>query len=347
MSKILCFGELMLRLIPDLSGSWLEEGKMRCHVGGAELNVAMALANWGNDVSYLTALPENAVTENIKSYIHSKGIDTSLIRNIEGRVGIYYLPENADLKNSAVVYDRVDSAFYKLKPGDINWDEVFSDVSWFHISAISPALNQNLADLCLEAVKAAAKRNITISIDLNYRSKLWQYTSDPAAIMIPIVSECQVIMGNIWSAEKLLGIPAETHFIEQKEYLKAADNSAASIFSRFKNCNTVAFTFRFEDENAVLNYQGYLNQNGASFISSQFEFTGILDKVGSGDCFMAALIHGLMNAESAQNVIEFCASAAVSKLFEKGDHSSRTVEEIGSFFKEYFTHLNGKFTNLK
>jgi 2-dehydro-3-deoxygluconokinase len=347
MSKILCFGESLLRLVPDLSGPWLEEGKLRCHIGGAELNVAMALANWGHDVSYLTALPENAVTENIKSYIHSKGIDISLIRNTEGRLGIYYLPENADLKNAGVVYDRTDSAFYKLKPGEINWDEIFEEVSWFHISAISPALNQNLADLCIEAVKGARSRNISISIDLNYRAKLWQYTSDPVAIMLPIVSECQVIMGNIWSAEKLLGIALDTAAIDQNEYIKAADKTASQIFGLFDKCTTIAFTFRFENERNVMNYQGYLNNRSASYISPQYEFTGILDKVGSGDCFMAALIHGIKESLVEQDLIDLCATAAIAKLFEKGDHSSRSIEEINSFVKDNFISSNGKFTNIK
>jgi len=178
--KILSFGELLLRICPDADGEWLNENKLPFYVGGAELNVATALSLWELPSKYLTALPDNGMAEQLIDFVQKKGIDTSSIVKTGNRVGLYYLTQGQDLKHNALVYDRANSSYSTLKPGVIDWDSVLDGVSWFHFSAICPAINQNVADVCKEALETASKKGITISVDMNYRAKLWQYGKSPS-----------------------------------------------------------------------------------------------------------------------------------------------------------------------
>ncbi|HYK55470.1 MAG TPA: sugar kinase, partial [Flavisolibacter sp.] len=201
MKRIFCFGELLLRLSPQLEGKWIKEHSMPVFIGGAELNAATALARWDVPVAYGTALPDNYLSKEIIAAVQQKNIDTRKIIFNGNRIGTYYLPQGADLKNAGVIYDRAHSSFWDLQPGQMNWEEVFTDVDWFHFSAISPALNANVAAVCKEAVEAARKKGITISVDLNYRAKLWQWGKQPLEVMPELVQNCDVIMGNLWAAE--------------------------------------------------------------------------------------------------------------------------------------------------
>src|ERR1700682_3504161 len=173
MGKILCFGELLLRFSPATDGQWLKSHNLPVYLGGAELNVATALARWNMPVSYCTALPENYLSRDIVGALNERKISTEAILFSGDRIRSYYLAQGSDLKNQSVIYDRAHSSYGELKKGTINWDHVLHDVSWLHFSAISPALNESVAAVCLEAVQAASKRNIIISIDLNHRPKLW------------------------------------------------------------------------------------------------------------------------------------------------------------------------------
>jgi 2-dehydro-3-deoxygluconokinase len=164
MGKVLNFGELLLRICPDPEGDWLKKNSLPFYVGGAELNVATALSLWGIPSAYMTALPENLLAEQLVGYVKELGIDTSAVHYQGDRIGLYYLHKGKDMKNAGVIYDRSNSSFASLKTGDINWDNVFNNVSWFHFSAICPALSQSTADVCEEALKEASARNITISI---------------------------------------------------------------------------------------------------------------------------------------------------------------------------------------
>ena len=158
---ICCFGEVLLRFSPQLKGKFIEQASMPVYVGGAELNVATALANWGLQAKYITAVPDNYLAREIIASITQRKIDASQINYGGEKIGSYYLPQGTDLKNNGVIYDRAHSSFATLKPGSLNWDALLEGVSWFHFSAISPALNEAAATVCLEALQAAAKKNIT------------------------------------------------------------------------------------------------------------------------------------------------------------------------------------------
>lgn len=328
MKKVFCFGELLLRFSPELGGAWIKNSSMPVFVGGAELNAATALARWGVAVAYGTAIPENALSKEISSSLEEKGIDTSRILYTGKRIGCYYLPLGADLKNAGVIYDREYSSFSQLKPGQIDWDKVLQDVAWFHFSAISPALNADVAAVCKEGLEAASNKGITISVDLNYRAKLWQYGKKPVEVMPELVQYCNVIMGNLWAKEVMLGIPVPKDLPNEKEvYIQQAQSVSEEIIKKYPKCRQVANTFRF-DVNQGAKYYATLFTEGRLYVSAEHNTETIVDKVGSGDTFMAGLIYGNLYGLNAQEIIDFSASAAFTKLFIKGDATTASVEEI-------------------
>lgn len=329
---VLTFGEILLRLSPKLGGEWIKEATIPTFVGGAELNVATALAKWGIPVEYCSALPENALSKEIQAYLESKKIGTDKLIFSGERIGIYMLPQGADLKNAGVIYDRAYSSFSFLKKENINWDSLFTGVSYFHLSAISPALNQDVADLCIEAAKQASQRGITVTFDLNYRAKLWKYGKTASEIVPQIVQYCDVVMGNIWAANTLLGIEIDpkvaVNDADKETYIRHAEKTSKAIIARFPKVKTVANTFRFDAEVSGINYYATLFTGNDFVVSVEFNTSEVVDKVGSGDCFMGGLIFGLYKNQSPKQIIDFAASAAFGKLQEYGDATNQTVEEV-------------------
>jgi 2-dehydro-3-deoxygluconokinase len=323
---VFCFGELLLRMSPVLGGKWIDTNTIPVYVGGAELNAATALANWNIPVSYGTALPDNYLSHEIIDYVRSKNIQTDAIHFSGNRIGSYYLPQGADLKNAGVIYDRAFSAFWELQPGTIDWDKALEGCTWFHFSAISPALNENVAAVCEEALQAAAKKGLTISVDLNYRAKLWQYGKQPTAIMPALIAYCDVIMGNLWAAEKLAGITsplADSIGITTEAFIAAANEGVAAFKQQYPKAKQFAYTFRLEKD-----YWAYYHDGNTVATSQVYNIEQITDKVGSGDCFMGGLIYGITQQHPAEEIVNFAASAAVGKLSEIGDATRQTVEVV-------------------
>lgn len=328
---ICCFGELLMRFSPAMQGQFIADRSMPVFIGGAELNAATALSLWQQPARYITALPANYLAEEIVQFISKKNIDTRFIQYCGERIGSYYLPQGTDLKNSAVIYDRNYSSFSTLKPGDLDWDLILEGATWFHFSAISPALNENVAAVCLEAVKAAKAKGITVSVDLNYRAKLWQYGQQPAAIMPALLEYCDVVMGNIWAASSLLGIDATIADSKgrSKEALAAAAlQSMKLVRSAFPAATTMAYTFRLDDT-----YFACLQHNNAFTVSAVYDIKEVTDKVGSGDCFMGGLIYGLTNNLDNDEVINFAAAAAILKLSQTGDATTSSIADVQNAMK--------------
>jgi len=329
---ILSFGELLLRICPDADGNWLNNNTLPFYIAGAELNVATALALWGLPSKYFTVLPDNNLSRQIIAYLQKKNLDTSPVFYDGKRIGLFYLTLGNDIKHDALIYDREHSSFAGLKPGRVNWDKMLDGVSWFHFSAICPAVSQDAADVCLEVLEAASKKNIPISVDLNYRAKLWQYGKTPLQIMPGLVKYCNLVMGNIWAAEALLGIPSEiTNDADKTAYLNAAQNTSAQIREHYPACRAVANTFRFDAGD--ITYYTTLATNSGFLASAEYHSATITDKVGSGDCFMAGLIYGFYNNLGPRDTLEFATAAAFKKLFIKGDTTDNSVEEITKAIK--------------
>ncbi len=326
MSKVFCFGEILLRMSPALGGAWIRESNLPVYVGGAELNVAAALAKWSVPVRYCSAVPDNYLSEEIIASLAEKNIDTAAMIKSGNRIGTYFLPQGTDLKNAGVIYDRAYSSFSELKTGSIDWDKVLDGCSWFHFSAINPALSGNVAALCKEALEAAVEKKMIISVDLNYRSKLWQYGKKPVDIMPELLTYCDVAMGNIWAVESLLGLasPIKDSIGKTKEELvDAAGKSMKQVHLHYPKVQTMAFTFRLDEK-----YFAVLQQGRDFNASKEFVLSNIVDKVGSGDCFMAGLIYGLVHQYTPQQIIDFAAAAAVSKMQVKGDTTNKSTEDI-------------------
>jgi 2-dehydro-3-deoxygluconokinase len=368
--KVLSFGELLLRICPDGDGGWLKENSLPFYVGGAEANVATALALWGTPSAYFSALPDNLLCRQLADYLEEKGVDTSRMLFQGERLGLYFLPKGKDLKNASVIYDRAYSSFAALKPGTIDWDAVLADVGWLHFSAISPALSKQLADVCMELLQAAAQKGVTISVDLNYRAKLWQYGMTPVEIMPGLVEYCDLVMGNLWAAEKMLGIPVDEALIgagagngvgigngvgagtgvgngsgvgaadRVAGYLQHARLTSERIMEKFPRVKYVANTFRFDKEGfdkgmGGIQYYTALYTDGRLYNSREYVSEKILDKVGSGDCFMAGLIQGLYGGEEVQETLEFATAAAYQKLFIPSDATDQRADVIKKFISTY------------
>jgi 2-dehydro-3-deoxygluconokinase len=322
--KILCFGELLLHFAPDSDGNWLNEQTMKIFVGGAEYNVASALAQWQNPVKLLSALPENFVGDQLEIQLQNKGIEVLAEKN-SGRIGTFYLSSDGDMQNASVVYDRFPSVFTQSDFSQFSFDEIFSEVKWLHISTITPALSENAYRKCLDLMNEAVKRNITVSLDLNYRAALWK-DINPSELIRKMMPFVNVLMGNIWSIQQFLEIPIKYELngnFDDENLLKQAEKSALEIQKQFPNVEMIANTFRFTNGEKVNYYATLLTDR--LLVSEQYQSDKIEERVGSGDSFMAALIHGKIKGNSSQQILNDATKIAFKKLFVKGDTIDQSI----------------------
>lgn len=271
---------------------------------------------------YISCIPGNALAQQALASLGALGVDTDDTLLQGDRLGVYYLLSANGLSKGDVVYDRKYSAFDQLKPGQLDWEQLLSGSTWFHWTAITPALNQDLALVCLEALKAAKKLGLTISVDLNYRNRLWNYGRAPQEVMPELVAYCDVIMGNIWASNTMLntslqeGLDRDTL---QETYLKHAETTANELFVAHPNCKHIAFTYRFMDSPQHNLFYGTYHTVEHSFHSQTLETHALIDRIGSGDAFMAGLIYALLKEMPPQAVIDTATSSGFNKLFVKGD----------------------------
>lgn len=323
-NKILCFGELLLHFAPDIDGNWLKDQTMKTFVGGAEYNVASALAQWGYPVRMLSALPENYMGRHLVSKLENEGIEL-LADKSQGRIGTFYLPSAGDMQHHGVLYDRFPSVFTDSDFSAFSSEELFSGVQWLHITTITPALSNSALEKCISLIKDARQRNINVSLDLNYRESLWA-DKDPAAVMLKLMPYVDVLMGNIWSIERFLNIPVEYQLngrSDDHNLLKQAEKSALRVIELYPNISLVANTFRFAKED--VDYFATLFSQNILFVSKKYHADKVEERVGSGDSFMAALIHGKLKNNAPQQILEDATKVAFKKLFVKGDTINETI----------------------
>jgi 2-dehydro-3-deoxygluconokinase len=230
------------------------------------------------------------------------------------------------MKSAGVVYDRDNSSFASIQKGSIAWKEVLKDVHWFHFSAISVSLTQNATDVCEEALIAATELGIPISVDLNYRAKLWQYGKTPIEVMTRLVKYCTVLMGNLWAVEDMLGIASSIQSSEgfsTTDLEQAAHKSMTRLKEQYPMLNTMAYTFRLSET-----YFGIMFNKNNFYKSPTYDLNDVKNIVGTGDCFMAGLIYGIGQHHTPEEIINFAAAAAVGKLYELGDATEQSLEQI-------------------
>jgi 2-dehydro-3-deoxygluconokinase len=321
MSKeIIVFGEVLLRLSPPNHSKIFKSKTFEVHYGGAEANVGASLAFMGQNVNLVTALPQNELGASAESEMLSYGMKTNIIKQGD-RLGIYYFEHGASERPGKVLYDRNTSSFSLLKKGIIDWKTIFKDAKWFHWSGITPALSQDLADVCEEALIVASEMRLTISADLNYRPTLWNYGKKANEIMPNLVQYCDVLLGGTDDSENCLAIKTmeeESFEVTYRKWQK-----------QFPKLKTIVSTLRY-NANASSNTIGaILWSNSKLYKSKEYKISHIIDRIGAGDAFMAGLIYGLITCpENSKKTIEFALAASCLKHSIAGDINLATVSDI-------------------
>ena len=323
MKGILCFGEILIRQ-QALGNSFFETGNnlLRVYPGGSEANVATALSQMGEQVYYFSAFPDHSLSDEIRSMLNHLAVDTSKAIKFGDRIGSYILLSANGLTKGEVIYDRKYSSFSLITADQLDYDVLFEGVDWFHWTALTPALNESWAILMKNVLTEAESRGMTISVDLNYRSRLWQYGQEPLAVMPQLVQHCDVVMGNIWAANKMLGTSIDDTLDRQTDveaYAAHSAKSAQEIFAKFPKVKHVANTFRFMDSPQHNYFYGVYHTSQSDVTSQIYETNSVVDRIGSGDAFMGGFIHALRSTDNPQRIIDIATGAGYQKLFVEGD----------------------------
>lgn len=333
MSTYVSFGEIMLRLKTPGHERFFQSPAFEATFGGGEANVAVALANYGLNARFVTALPNNDIADSSIRELRGLGVDTSLIRRSGQRMGIYFLEAGANQRASKVIYDRAGSSICECGPGDFDWNEVLKDARWFHITGITPALSQSAADLSIEAVKAAKARGVTVSCDFNYRGKLWKYGKSAPEVMSELVKHVDVGIANEEDCQMSLGISADVHVESGKLDIAKYQALSEKVLSVYPDMSVIAITLR-ESKSADNNrWSACMHDKDGFLLSSQYKMTDIVDRVGGGDSFASALIYGLNAYKDRQQSLEFAVAASCLKHSIPGDFNRVTVSEVESLMK--------------
>ncbi len=326
MKKIVTLGEIMLRLSPQDKQRFVQANSFDVVYGGGEANVAVSLSNYGMDASFVTKLPDNPIGQSAINHLRQYGVHTDNIAIGGERVGIYYLEHGASMRPSKVVYDRAHSSIAEATAADFDFDAIFEGVDWFHFSGITPALSKEAAILTEEALKAAKRHNVTVSVDLNYRKKLWT-PAEAKECMTNLMQYVDVCIGNEEDAEKVLGFkPGETDVTKGSLEL----DGYKSIFKQMQeefDFKYVVTTLR-ESHSASDNGWSALIYNGEEFYQSKHYDIRIVDRVGGGDSFAGGLIYGLLASDDFKYALEFAVGASALKHTIFGDANLVTVDEV-------------------
>ena len=326
MAKVITFGEIMLRLQTYDHQRIIQATGLEAKFGGGEANVAVSLANYGHEAHFVTKLPDNLIGAWCESELRKYGVETDYIAKGGERVGIYFVEKGASQRASTVTYDRAHSSISTAKAEDFNWDVIFEGADWFHFTGITPALSDDAAELCLLACKAAKKKGITVSCDLNFRKKLW--TSEKAGkVMGGLMEYVDVAIANEEDAEKVFGIRATETNITSGELSDAGYRDVAKQLADRFGFSHVAITLR-ESISASVNNWSALLYDGKEYYKSKKYTINIIDRVGGGDSFGGGLIYGMLEKYSMQDTIEFAVAASCLKHSIEGDFNLVSVKEV-------------------
>ena len=321
MKRIVTLGELLLRLSAPGHERFFQSPNFEATFSGSEANIACELAQLGNRASYVTAVPDNAIGEAALSEVRKYDVDLSSVIRKNGRIGIYFLETGAYRRPSNVVYDRENSCIAEALPSDFDWEAVFADASWFHISGITPAVSENAYLTTIEAIAQAKKRNITVSFDINYRAKLWRYGRRAEDAVKEIVKSADVLITNEGHIRFCLGITVPGYDTSKEglpdEYF---EKISLAVKREYPNIHTVALTRRRTYTSDVNDFSALLHdKTGTFFVSKKYHIENIVDRVGGGDAFAAGLIHGFHHFKDTQYALDFATAAASFKHTIPGD----------------------------
>lgn len=326
MAKIITLGEIMLRLSPVGNDRFIQSETLRVIPGGGEANVAVSVANYGHEAYFVSKLPKHEIGQMAVNALRRYGVDTSFVARGGDHVGLYYAETGASMRPSKVVYDRAHSAIAEAKPEDFDFDAIMEGAQWFHWSGITPAISENAAELTRLACEAAKRHCVTVSVDLNFRKKLW--TSEKAiSVMRPLMKYVDVCIGNEEDAQLCLGFKPDAD-------VEGGQTDASGYHKIFKQMKK-EFGFKYvvstlrESFSATHNGWKALIYNGEEFYESRrYDIMPIIDRVGGGDSFSGGLIHGLLTKPTQGEALEFAVAASALKHTINGDFNLVTVDEV-------------------
>ncbi|MCL2517128.1 MAG: sugar kinase [Oscillospiraceae bacterium] len=331
--KVICFGELMIRYNPPGYNRFVQTPVMEFNFGGAEANVAVSLAGLGVKSSLVTKLPSHEIGQAAVNILRRYGVETNNIVRGGERVGIYYVEKGAAQRPSKVIYDRKYSAIAMAEKKDFEWDRIFDGADWFHFTGITPALGDNVAEICLEACKTAKEMHIPVSCDLNFRKNLWS-SEKAGRIMGGLMPYVDLCIANEEDADKVFGIRAadtdiDKGILNHEGYISVAQQ----IAERF-GCKRVAFTLRGSISASDNDWAGMLydSKSDETVFSNTYRIH-IVDRVGGGDSFGAGLIYAALNGFNLQDSIEFAVAASALKHTIEGDFNFVTADEVNALVK--------------
>jgi 2-dehydro-3-deoxygluconokinase len=328
MAKYITFGEIMLRLTPPDHETILQTPRFVATFGGAEANVAVSLANYGEDVAYVTAAPSNPIGDAMIAEVRKFGVCTKFIRRSGDRLGVYFTETGSNMRPSKVVYDRAHAAIAEIKPGDFDWKAIFAGAKWFHTTGITPAIAEGTANVALEAVKAAKEHGLTVSCDLNYRKKLWKWGKTPKEVIGEMARYIDVMIANEEDCQKCLGIELDVDVsagsLDDSKYKGLAEK----VISMFPNVKYLAVSLRESVSADWNNWRVVLASKDEFHVSKKYEIRDIVDRIGGGDSFGAGLIWGLNNLDGLQSAAEFAAAASALKHTIYGDFNRVAKEDV-------------------
>lgn len=330
--KIVTFGEIMLRLTPPDKLRFNQTDLLRVNFGGSEANVAVSLANYGLRSELVTCLPDNRIADACLDDLRSYGVGTDHILRGGDRLGLYYMEEAVAMRTSHVVYDRAASSFDTLRPGQIDWAELFADADWFHWSGIAAAVSAETAAVCAEAVAAARRMGLTVSCDINYRKNLWKYGKEPQEVLPPLMEQCDAFFGTDDEYEKVLGMQLPQFAARDAAYrpdTAGYERASAEVAARFPRCRSIVFGLR-----SVLSanhhlISGTLYTGGRLHSTRVYDIDPVVDCVGVGDAFVGGLLYGMAaHPHDAQFALDFGTAACALKNTVPGDYNQFTAAEV-------------------
>lgn len=328
--KVVTFGEIMLRLAAPGYKRFTQSDSFVATFGGGEANVAVSLANYGVDASFVTRVPGNDIGKSCLMDLSKYGVKTDQILTGGDRLGIYFLETGAVARASKVVYDRAHSAFSEVTKGMFNWEEILKGADMFHWTGITPAVSQGAADACLEAIQTANKMGVTVTCDLNYRKNLWKYGKKASEVMPELVAGCDIVLGNEEDAEMVLGIKPEGVDVTGGHVEAEAYRSVSQqIMKQYPRVKKVITTLRGSVSANHNSWSGVLYDGENLFEAPTYQITDIVDRVGGGDSFMGGLIYGLLTyVGDDQKAVNFATAASCLKHTIYGDYNQVSVDEV-------------------
>lgn len=315
--KIITFGEVMLRLSPPGVGRFAQANTLDMHFGGTEANVAVSLAQFGLNASHVTRFPDHALGQAAAGYLRRYTVDTQYVHYGDGRLGLYFLETGAGSRASQIIYDRTDSAFARIQANSVDWETVLSGAAWFHWTGITPALSQGAADCLLAGIQTANRLGVPVSGDIVYRSNLWQYGRTPQEILPALTEGCTLVLGGKALFSELYGVVGSTF-----------QEAGRALMTRFPNVKYVTDTKRNSISASHNQLSAKLFDGTTIYKSRTYDVKPIVDRIGTGDAYIAGLIYGLLTFQNPQRAVEFGAAASALKHTIPGDVNLATVAEV-------------------